>query len=325
MGGYKTHLLNFRTPELLNSRTHLLPFEWVVLAYALLTTVYVLFFWGRLVEPWPMLWWRVGSIATTLLLWQAYCRWPNRWTMMLRVGAQLVMLSWWYPDTYELNRIWPNLDHVFASCEQWVFGSQPALWLSQKYSSAWVSELLSLGYVSYFPMIASVAVYYAFFRYERLAYAAFVILGSFFLFYVVFVALPVAGPQFYFYAVGCDKIAAGVFPDVGNYFLTHRESLPAPGQEGGFFHQLLLITHAAGERPTAAFPSSHVGICTVLLWLAWEARSRRLFLFLLPLAILMFFATFYVQAHYVIDAVSGLLAGTLFYCFLNWIYRIQTK
>ena len=49
MGGYKTHLLNFRTPELLNSRTHLLPFEWVVLAYALLTTVYVLFFWGRLV------------------------------------------------------------------------------------------------------------------------------------------------------------------------------------------------------------------------------------------------------------------------------------
>jgi len=299
----------------------LMLFEWVVLGYVLLTTLYVLFFWGRLVEPWSMLWWRVGSVTTIILLWQAYCRWPGRWTVLLRVCAQLVMLSSWYPDTYELNRIWPNLDHVFASWEEWVFGSQPALWLSQRYSSALVSELLALGYVSYFPMIGAVTLYYFLFRYERLGYAAFVILGSFYLFYIIFVALPVVGPQFYYQAVGCDQIAAGVFPDVHNYFLTHRESLPIPGESGGLFHNLLLLTHAAGERPTAAFPSSHVGVCMVLLWLSWEARSRRLFLFLLPLAILMFFATFYIQAHYVIDAFSGLLAGTLFYWLLRCAYR----
>ncbi|MBO5624273.1 MAG: phosphatase PAP2 family protein, partial [Prevotella sp.] len=73
----------------------------------------------------------------------------------------------------------------------------------------------------------------------------------------------------------------------------------------------------AGERPTAAFPSSHIGITTILMWLAWQARSRLLFFILLPLFILMFFATVYIQAHYAIDALAGLFAGTTFY----WLFR----
>ena len=300
-------------------------FEWAMLSYTLFTLLLMALNWGRLVDPFPMLLGRVGAVAMVVVLWQLYRRWPSRYVMMLRVAGQLMLLGWWYPDTYELNRFCPNLDHVFAGLEQSLFGCQPALTLHEQWSSPLLSELLDLGYVSYFPMIGAVAFYYFWKRYTQFTEAAFVILGSFFLFYVIFIFLPVAGPQYYYQAVGPDQIAQGVLPDMGTYFRDHQESLPIPGVEGGFFHNLLLITHAAGERPTAAFPSSHVGVTTVLLWLAWQARSRWLFCCLLPLAVLLFFATFYIQAHSVIDAIAGLFVGTAMYFLMRGVYRACLK
>lgn len=298
----------------------LLMLEWVVLGYLLFTTLILLFAYTRLHHPQAMLWGRVQVAAITLALWGVYRLMPCRLTMLARVVLQMALLSWWYPDTYEFNRMLPNLDHVFASLEQQVFGFQPALTFAQHWPSAWVSEPLCLGYVSYYPLIAMVTVFFFFWRYERLLRTSFIILGSFFLFYVIFIFLPVAGPQYYYLAAGIDQIAQGVFPDVGNYFETHQECLPVPGYAGGLFHQLVDQAHAAGERPTAAFPSSHVGITVVLLWLAWQSRSRLLFWLLMPFAVLMFFATFYIQAHYVIDAIAGLFVGTLFFFLLSFVY-----
>lgn len=250
--------------------------------------------------------------------------------MLLRVVGQLVLLGRWYPDTYEFNRLFLNLDHVFAGWEQAVFGCQPALLFSQNFSSPVLSELLSMGYVSYFPMIGAVSFYYLWKRFDRLDYCVFVILASFFLFYVIFIFLPVAGPQFYYEAVGFDKIAQGHFPNLGHYFLQHQEMVSIPGVDGGLFHDLVQQAHDAGERPTAAFPSSHVGISVVLLWLAWERgpqekRAWALFAPLAVLTLLMFFATFYIQAHYAIDAIAGLLVGTGMYFLFRWLFRVQTS
>ena len=304
----------------------LLLFEWVMLAYTVFTLLLMAVLWRRLVDPASMLWLRAVAVALTLSLWQLSRRVVSghrQWgppLVMLRVAVQLLLLSWWYPDTYEFNRLFPCLDHLFAQWEQTLFGCQPALLFSQQLPSLWVSEPLCLGYVSYYPMIAAVTFFFFFCRYPRFTYAAFVILGSFFLFYVVFIFLPVAGPQFYYEAVGTGQIAQGIFPDLGHYFLDHQQSLPIPGSDG-LFHYLVQDAHDAGERPTAAFPSSHVGISVVLLWLAWESRSRRLFFVLLPLTVLMFFATFYIQAHYVIDAVAGIFVGTAFYFLLSRVYQ----
>lgn len=294
-------------------------FEWVVMGYAVLTLLLMGMWWGRLVCPLPMLLGRVGAVAMTLLLWQLYRRKPSRWTMVLRVAGQLCLLGWWYPDTYELNRFLPNLDHLFASWEQALFGCQPALLFAQQLPSPWISEPLCMGYFSYYLMIMGVPLYFFWRQYDRLAYCTFIVLASFFLFYVIFITLPVAGPQFYYEAVGLDEIAAGHFPNLGHYFLTHQESLPIPG-DGGLFHSLVQQAHDAGERPTAAFPSSHVGIATVLLWLARETRNKALILSILVLTVLMFFATFYIQAHYAIDALAGLVAGTAMYWFFRGIY-----
>ena len=84
--------------------------------------------------------------------------------------------------------------------------------------------------------------------------------------------------------------------------------------------------HAAGERPTAAFPSSHVGVTFILLLLAWRSRSWRLTLLVLPFFLLMCLATVYIRAHYAIDVIAGIVSGFLFYIILQAIYsRVESR
>lgn len=298
----------------------LLAIEWVMFGYMLFTLLFIFFNHKEMQNVNAMISGRIHIAVTTLLMWGVYRMMPCRLVMLLRVIVQMAFLSWWYPDTYEMNRILPNLDHVFATWEQQLFGCQPALLFSQAFSHPVFTELLDLGYAAYYPMIAAVSLYFFFRRYQEFHQCIFVIMASFFLYYAIFVIVPVTGPMFYYQAVGVDEIAKGVFPNIGDYFFSHQDCLPSPGWKDGFFYHLVESAHEAGERPTAAFPSSHVGITTVLLWLSWQARSRRLFFVLFPLFILMFFATVYIQAHYVIDALAGLLTGTAFYWLFRWLY-----
>lgn len=299
----------------------LLAAEWVVVGYAVLTTLLMLFLWTKLPDAEPMLMGRFRALVTMAALWAVYRLVPCRLTMLARITLQLAMLSWWYPDTYMLNRVLPNLDHHFAQLEQTVFGCQPALLFSQKMPWAVWSELMYMDYSSYFLLLVVVTLYYFFRRYQELQRAFFVIIGSFFAFYVIFVLLPVTGPQYYYLAAGLDNIAAGVFPNVGDYFLTHDEMMTMPGYSDGIFYQFMMHAHATGERPTAAFPSSHVGVTIVLLLLALRTKSRWLSWFVGIMLALMCLSTVYIRAHYAIDVIGGLIVGIIFYVVFMLIYN----
>lgn len=299
--------------------------EWAMVAYVVFTLLLMLFTYTRLQNPVSMLWLRFQSVMMMAALWAVYRMIPCRMTMCIRVIAQLTLLSSWYPETFEFNRILPNLDHHFAAFEQQLFGCQPALLFSERFPSPVVSELLTMGYVSYYPMMAILLLYYFFHQYEHSLKASFLVIGSFFVFYVIFIFLPVSGPQYYYMAVGTDQIAQGIFPNIGNYFETHTEGLPVPGWKDGIFYKLLIFAHEVGERPTAAFPSSHVGATIVFLILAWTSKNRKLFWSFVPFAVLMFFATFYLQAHYTIDAIAGIFAGTAIYFLLLGLYKVIRK
>ena len=294
----------------------LLAVEWIALGYLVFTVVMMALLWGKLINPEDMIKGRIQFLLVTLAMWAAYRLLPCRLTMLARILVQMVFLSWWYPDTYELNRALPNLDHLFAGWEQSLFGCQPSLLFSQKITYGWFSELMCLGYVSYFPLMLITYLYYFFKRYKEFQMTAFVMLGAFFIYYVVFVLLPVTGPQFYYLAVGSEKIATGIFPNLGDWFLTHAERMAAPGWTDGFFYHLLDLTHDAGERPTAAFPSSHVGVTTIVMLLALRTRSKGFIFTILPFYILMCLSTVYIYAHYAIDAIAGMVTGILLYYLL---------
>lgn len=304
-------------------RKGLVALEWAVLVYAALTTVLILVMFNRLHAPEQMLMFRFGIGVMIGIMWAAYRLVPCRIIMLLRIALQIVMLKDWYPDTYEFNRCFCNLDHVFCNWEQMIFGCQPALEFSKVIPWGVFSEMVDFGYVAYYPIISIVTFYYFFKRPQQFQKAAFTVMAAFFIYYVVFIFVPVAGPTFYYKAVGIDQIQQGIFPNIGHYFENHSDlsgdCLPTPGWTGGFFWYMVEVAKWAGERPTAAFPSSHVGVTTVCMLLAWKSRSRKLFYYLLPVAILLFLATVYIQAHYAIDAIAGLISGALIFFALWWI------
>ncbi len=294
-------------------RKGLFALEWGMGASLVPPLLIVLFTYTKIHSPEAMIWGRIRIAVMTFALWGVYRMLPCRLTRFARIVVQLALLGWWYPDTYEINRMLPNLDHVFASVEQSVFGCQPALLFHKAMPWHFFSELMDMGYASYYPMIAVVVIFYFLFRYSEFERAAFVVLTSFFIYYVVFILVPVTGPTFYYKAVGLGEIARGSFPNVHDYFNYYQDCLPSPGYTDGIFYQMVESAKAAGERPTAAFPSSHVGVSTVLMLLAWHTRNRRLLYCLLPFYVLLCFATVYIQAHYAIDALAGLVSGALLY------------
>lgn len=302
-------------------RKGLLAVEWVVIGYMLLTTLIILFTYTKAVNPESMLWGRFRILVTIAALWGVYRLIPCRFTLLCRICLHLALLSWWYPDTYEINRIFPNLDHIFATWEQQLFGCQPALLFCEAVPSVVFSELLLMGYFSYYPLIGLIALFYFFRRYADFERVTFIILASFFVYYVIFIALPVTGPQYYYHAAGLENIVKGVFPDIGNYFATHQDKLPIPGSPDGFFHQIMEAAHEEGERPTAAFPSSHVGVTIILTLLAWRSRNKPLITLSVVLLVLMNLATVYLRAHYVIDVLAGWVSAIVIYAVLHFFAR----
>lgn len=301
-------------------RRGLLVHEWVILAYALITLCIVIICATSYSDVDAMIWTRVRLVTLTLALWGLYRLVPCKLTLLTRIATQLLLLGEWYPDTYEINKILPNYDPLVAGWDQCLFGCQPAHTFSADMPWLWFSEIMYLGYGSYYLMIFIVPMLYFFKDYKRFTDMCGIIITSFFLFYFVFILFPVAGPQYYFEAIGIDSVEQGIFPSVGSYFASHHECLPLPGEPAPF-RAFVQFMHDSGERPTAAFPSSHVGIATVILFVAISycrrLRDYATLYWYVPLYVALCFSTVYIKAHYAIDALAGLVFGTVFYFVLS--------
>lgn len=294
--------------------------ERISLIYNAITTLLIVLLYGRMDHPGLMLIERAGIVAVTFGLIYLYQKYPCRLSAFVRMVVQMSFLAYWYPDTFEFNRLFPNLDYFFASAEQFLFGCQPAVEFSKLFPSIWFSEPFNMGYFAYYPMIAVVAIYYFVFRFDLFEKASFVIVTSFFIYYLIYIFVPVAGPQFYFPAIGMDNVATQNFLAIGDYFNDNAILLPGPNFEQGLFFDLVEASQEVGERPTAAFPSSHVGISTILMIMAWRV-NKKLCYGLTPFYILLCCATVYIQAHYLIDVLAGWCSAVCIYIAATWMYK----
>lgn len=288
--------------------------------YNLLTTLLIIIFFNRLNDPREMLMGRFIIAAATFVVIYAYTQYPSKAIRLVRIVSQMCLLSYWYPDTFEFNRIFPNLDHLFATLELDIFACQPALLFDQACSTLFWREAFNMGYWLYYPMIALVSFFYFFRRPKDVERCTFVIMSSFFLYYLIYIFLPVAGPQFYFPVIGDELAVAGPYPEIGDYFNLNPEITIAQEGKGGLFTELVGVAQSSGERPTAAFPSSHIGITVILVMLAFRAK-RLLAYMLFPIFVLLCCATVYIKAHYLVDAIVGLATGVMLYYFTTWLYK----
>lgn len=228
-----------------------------------------------------------------------------RFARFLLVG---VLLSYWYPETFDINRYLPNYDHLLSHWEQAIFSCQPSVIFQQKFPQNWISELMNMGYFSYYFLIVGTSLFFFVKNRHYFEKFFFKIMFAFFVFYLVYILFPTSGPQFYFSVIGDNNVAAGIFPSIGDYYNLHDVRL-LPEASSGIFKQMVELTQELGERPTAAFPSSHVGISTLIMLMVFRKREYSHGAVLMPFYLFLVMSTVYIQAHFLIDSIAGLVSA----------------
>lgn len=207
-----------------------------------------------------------------------------------------LLLSFFYGETGHLNTfLFPKIDPFLIALDEWIFGFQPSVVFSSAYPGKLFSELMFLGYFSYYLMPFFAFIFVWLYKREHFNEFSFIVLSGYFFYYLIFILVPAAGPQFY------------LSPPLNQI------------ESSGWFADMVKLIQKYGEAPTAAFPSSHIGISFILLILLFKF-FRKLFILYLPFSILLLFSTVYIKAHYVIDVMAGILSGPLMLIISRKIY-----
>jgi membrane-associated phospholipid phosphatase len=176
-------------------------------------------------------------------------------------------------------------DAVVQRWELLLFGQQVSYtWIRQAPSVFW-SGLLHFAYLFYYAIVlVPVPVLAARGNWNGARRALFTMMLAYVACDVVFVAYPVAGPNFAF------PHPTGVVREVWSARLVYRAL-------------------GSGSSVGSAFPSSHVAAtvaAVVAVWRAWRPLGA---LLVVP-AVLLTVAVVYCQMHYGVDALTGILVGT---------------
>ena len=178
-------------------------------------------------------------------------------------------------------------DHYLLQFEAWLFPVPPTVWLG-RFASPTVTELMEVGYLSYFVLFMIVGgVFYR--RGEKRAFRHLTdaTVLSYLICYTVFVLFPTEGPA---------------------HTLADQHPLSMPG--AGPFHWIVkLIQENAGVHGNA-FPSAHVAGGVVALIFAWQ-HTRKLGVLLTPLVILLCLGAVYDRYHYFSDVIAGVVVGAI--------------
>jgi membrane-associated phospholipid phosphatase len=207
-----------------------------------------------------------------------------------------VMLAFFYGETAVFNTyLFPKIDTILSSCDQYLFGFQPSILFSGKFNHPLFSELMFMGYFSYYlmPLVALLMIWIL--KRNFFEKFSFIVISAYFLYYLIFILLPAEGPQF--------------------FFVTPLNQIEAHGP----FAFMIKLIQTNGEAPTAAFPSSHIGIMVIILILLYQ-EYKFLFKVFLPFTIVLLFSTVYIKAHYFVDVVAGLISGFFILSLNKFIY-----
>jgi membrane-associated phospholipid phosphatase len=265
------------------------PTDLITLAYILITGIFIILSGFKLTDINTHLSIRIGFVLIITLLIYLDFYFPNRVIRFLRIFYPLALLGYFYPEIDYLNNVFfNNMDPQVANLEITIFGGHPSVWFSEYFPWKWFNELMNFSYFSYYFLIFLVAYWVYKKNPEKFPFVMFIICMSFYIYYFIFILFPVAGPQFYLTP-----------PD---------NQLP----DAYLFREAIKFVHSIGERPAAAFPSSHVGIMCILLYLSYKF-ARNLLKWLIPISILLILSTVYIKAHYVIDVIGGFLTVPVIY------------
>jgi len=221
----------------------------------------------------------------------------NLWSF-LRYFYPILIFGSAYRETHDIDQIFFRLplDYYIAHWDEMLFGFQPSIEFATKFSWPWFSELMHMGYFSYFLLIPLIPIIWWLKKdYSMVSRRIFNVAFTFLLCYTIFIILPVQGPR-------VQLPGALNFPRTGYIF--------AP-----FFGWLFREMGIAG----AAFPSSHCAVATVVL-ISSYLDFKKITPLTTVIVLLLYLSTVYGRFHYGVDVIYGAGFGTLFFILSNHVF-----
>jgi membrane-associated phospholipid phosphatase len=273
-----------------NLKKHILSTDIITVGYLLITTLLILIFDGLSFQLSSPMFFRLIAILVIISIVYLNSRFKNRWVDFLHLFYPIILLTYFYGETAWLSEIIFNgsYDAMVKGWDDALFGFQPSVEFSRSFFAKWFSELLNFGYFSYYILTFGVSLMFFVLKPALAEKTVFIIISSFYLYYLIFIAFPVQGPQYYFSSALSQTVDSGIFS------------------------RAVGLVQYYGEHPTGAFPSSHVGMVVIFLTLSFR-KINWLFFSIIPLFILILFATVYIKAHYAIDVFAGLISAPVVY------------
>ncbi len=189
-----------------------------------------------------------------------------------------------------------DYDWLFIEIDHWMFGANPTQVL-QTIAFPLLTEILQIIYSIFYllPIILALVLLRKH-KYLACDFAVFSIVYGFFLSYLGYFALPGIGPRFTLHNFAqLDTELPGLL--VTKYlreFVNLGESISSSTVNPAEFVQ------------RDVFPSGHTMITLIVMYLSVRLKSRSRYFFI-PVGSLLIFATVYLQYHYVIDLIGGLI------------------
>ena len=238
---------------------------------------------GAQAEDAPMIALHVAVLGAVAL-----ATWSDRVPTWLRVWAPMLTLLFLYSEIPALLRSagHTNLhDAVVMRWEHGVFGLQPALEWANRWPSAFASEFLHAAYASFYVIIYIVpALLFVAQRRRAFDEASFVLLFTYLVCCLCYIAFPVAGPRYLF--------------------------TPGPLVADGFIRQSVRWLLSARSSEGTAFPSSHVALAVSAAILAFRYFGRR-GLIVAAITVFLSLGAIYGGFHYGVDVIAGLAIGVI--------------
>jgi membrane-associated phospholipid phosphatase len=276
------------------------PVHKALVVYALLSIVYYIVATPVPIFDWSLIWPRL-ALVVYLTVWASLNKAGHNWLPVVDIAVVIAFLGVFYGETATINQYGFVWDGHLVRWEQQLFGTQPSLIFAERWPNILFVELMNLGYFSYYLMMIGLPLWV--YSYNKHAFAKhfFIIVVSFLTYYAFFCLFKSVGPQYYFAA---------------------PQNL-AP--EGWLFAKLIKFIQHIGEVPTGAFPSSHVGMAFVFVYLTL-LNAKPLLKWMVLFTLLLILSTVYIKAHYVVDVIGGIVSAPIVYLLSTAVWNlIQRK
>lgn len=277
---------------------YLNPIDRITLFYLLFTLIFIVIAWNGLENKWFPVVLRLAVVCSIFSMGYYQISFSGKILKFVRYAYPLVLIIYLYPETDLFNNIlFEDQDLFFYRAEEQLFGFQPSLIFHDRFPQLWINEMMSFGYFSYYLIIFLSCLILYLKDTDQFYRITFIVISSFYIYYLIFIILPVAGPQYF---------------------------IPPPDNEvpqAYFFSRLIKLVQECGERPTGAFPSSHVGVIVIILWYTY-IYLKKWFVIFFPVSIVLILSTVYLKAHYLIDVLAAFVTLPLFILAGNRLFRI---